>query len=209
MRTKLDMMRAQEPSGHLYPWHTLGYGDLPIKIVGYGSLMNYESARRTFHYVSRSERDPVYVFGCKRYYNRLMSAAGLARMGSNVTPIERGVLNAFVTYNPAHYFNGVSFTLHPEDFVRFREREYAYDLLPVLTVPWYEPEEEPEIAYVLSCRNKFYNGNKMLSSYIVPNPDYHAVCEDGCREVSDEFLNCFYESTWVSNLANFNAELWA
>lgn len=190
--------RAKE---HHYPWDLAELFPEPnsrISFVGYGSLINLMSARRSFSdEVVRCAR-PVVVLGARRIYEYVMSPRGRGIYGVDHRQGGYGVLNARVSKDD--WFNGVEFQLDIDAFQSLQIRESAYDLLPAWTVDWEQDVQEPHLSYFLSCRRETFGGRQTIDSGILPHPKYHEVCEDGCRAVSGDFLNAFRASTWVRNV---------
>ncbi|PQO41910.1 hypothetical protein [Blastopirellula marina] len=187
---------------HQYPWdftELFPEPDSRISFVGYGSLINLISARRSFSDEIVSRARPVVVLGVKRVYEYVMSPRGRGIYGDDHREGGYGVLNARASQDPDDWFNGIEFQLDIEAFHALHIRESAYDLLPAWTVTWEEDHLEPHISYFLSCRRETFAGRQTIDSGILPHPRYHEVCEDGCRAVSNEFLDAFRASTWVRN----------
>lgn len=199
IQTVLNLLSKDERLAPVrYPWTDLTSKDFPLHLVGFGSLMSRVSAERTLHKTDHSLSCPVIAFGAKRVYNYVMSPASLSRYNVETLPYERGVLNTLATGLATDYFNGISIRIHRDDFARFTEREFAYDLIPVVTLPWNNPHGPLELAYSLSCREEYFEGRQMLSNELVPHPAYHELCANACREISSDFLTCFEQTTWVA-----------
>ncbi|RCS53885.1 hypothetical protein DTL42_01580 [Bremerella cremea] len=187
---------------HQYPWDLAELFPEPnsrISFVGYGSLINLISARRSFSEEAVGLARPVVVLGAKRIYEYVMSPRGRGVYGEGPSPGNYGVLNARASSDPTDWFNGIEFELDIEAFRALHIRESAYDLLPAWTVAWEHDHLVPHISYFLSCRRDTFGGRQTIDSTILPHPGYHAVCEDGCRAISNEFLDAFRASTWVRN----------
>ncbi len=192
----LDRMdRCTDYPPYAYPWNDLLDRQQSLRIVGYGSLVNLDSARKTLYSSDLQNSRPVIAFGARRLYNYIMSPKSLGRFNTPANSSHRGVLNTIVTGQARDYFNGLEIELHPDDFERFREREFAYDLLPIVTLPWQNWQVRPGVAYVLSCRCEWMGERQMLSSSIDPHPGYQALCEQGYRDISDSFLHWFRRTT--------------
>ena len=185
---------------HFYPWNTIDIvPDSPVRLplVGYGSLMNLRSARRTLSEQSVSSARPVLVMGVRRVYEYVMSPRGRKIYGEQGAEGRFGVLNARASEDSNDWFNGIQYQLNAADIMALAERESAYDLLPAWTIPWNAKNSAPQIGYFLSCRTESHAGRQLLDSQLLPHPNYHAICEDGCRDVSSDFLAAFRRSTWV------------
>ena len=187
---------------YLYPWNAetlLPKSHSEIRIVGYGSLMNRKSALRTFLPETVRSSRPVVVLGARRIYEYVMSPQGRLVYGPSSCQRSFGVLNARPSTHEGDWFNGMEFTLGVEDLQKLVSREYAYDLVPAWSIPWEEDNRPPAVSYFLSCRQSTFDGRRTIDPQLLPHPTYHAICEEGCREVSAGFLEAFRTSTWVCN----------
>ncbi|QDV67082.1 hypothetical protein Poly24_07730 [Rosistilla carotiformis] len=185
---------------HFYPWNTIEMvPDSPVRLplVGYGSLMNRSSALRTLSEQSVSSARPVLVMGARRVYEYVMSPRGRKIYGDQVAEERFGVLNARASEDSNEWFNGIQYQLNATDIMALADRESAYDLVPAWTIPWGVKNSAPQIGYFLSCRTETHEGRQLLDSQLLPHPNYHAICEEGCRDVSSDFLKAFRRSTWV------------
>ncbi|QDS86892.1 hypothetical protein EC9_10670 [Rosistilla ulvae] len=185
---------------HFYPWNTIDIvPDSPVRLplVGYGSLMNRSSARRTLSEQCVSSARPVLVMGARRVYEYVMSPRGRQIYGEQEAEGRFGVLNARSSNDSNDWFNGIQYELDAVDIMALVERESAYDLLPAWTILWDAMDSAPQIGYFLSCRTETHEGRQLLDSQLLPHPNYHAICEEGCRDVSPDFLTAFHRSTWV------------
>lgn len=201
MQARLDDQAACQPEEYCYPWPELSNLSEDIPVVGFGSLINSLSAQRTSTHPSAQKLQPVIAFGVRRIYNYVMSDRAAQVYGPGIPFHRRGVLNVRATDAATDFFNGVRLTLTRSDLEAFRLREYGYDLIPILTVPWHNPTAPPQQAYCFSCRLPERNGRIMLSEQIQPHPGYHLLCELGCSQISPEFLQFFRYSTWVTDHA--------
>jgi len=191
--------REQE---HVYPWRLESLFPRPdsrISLVGYGSLINLKSAGRTFSWETVRQARPVIVLKARRIYEYVMSPRGREVYGDAVCESRCGVLNARPSDTVKDWFNGLEFSLGLSDMQALVGRESSYDLIPTWTIPWMDDNHSPKVSYFLSCRRSSYLGRRTLDPQLFPHPKYHAVCEEGCRDVSPSFLNAFYTSTWVRN----------
>ncbi|MBR9802133.1 hypothetical protein GYB59_10750 [bacterium] len=194
----LNKRQRQSTPEYLYPWTELeAESASEISIVGFGSLINPESARRTLAAESVEAAEPCIVFGARRVYNYVMSDRSFQRYGHGCKPNERGVLNVHATGLASDFFNGLLLRLKRSDIVGFRLREHGYDLVPVTFVSYAKPGQSPQLAYCLTCRNPTLHGRRTLKDGVTPHPRYHTLCEQGCRHISTEFLDFFRHTTWV------------
>ncbi len=185
-----------------YPWcleSLFPKADSRISLVGYGSLINFQSARRTFSTDTISQARPVIVLQARRIYEYVMSPRGREVYGKAVCESQYGVLNARPSDSMTEWFNGMEFSLARSDMGALVGRESSYDLIPAWTIPWTASESSPNVSYFLSCRKASFHGRRTINPDLFPHPQYHAICEQGCRDVSSSFLNAFYSSTWVRN----------
>lgn len=193
-------------NGFEYPWKELDRyleGGVSIPVAGYGSLMNRESAARTFVKDAVEQMVPVVVFHARRVYDLIMSPAARMRYPTTFPDTHCGVLNAYVTGKPEDCFNAVLLQLGAEDLKGFRAREYGYDLLPVVTMQWSAVQQQldspPQMAFVLSCRSPVRVGRQMIDPQLQPHPLYHEICQTGARDISDEFLKMFHQTTQIAS----------
>ena len=192
-------LRAEEYS---YPWSLESLfprSDSRISLVGYGSLINFNSACRTFSSATVRKARPVIVLNARRIYEYVMSPRGREVYGAAVCESQCGVLNARPSDTPTDWFNGMEFSLGHSDMRALVSRESSYDLIPAWTIPWAASDNLPKVSYFLSCRTSSFQGRRMIDPDLFPHPQYHAVCEQGCRDISSNFLRAFYTSTWIRN----------
>jgi len=177
-----------------YPWEKLDEefdsGQLKyLRIIGFGSLMNTESATRTL--IGAQDRTPVIAFGAKRIYNYAMSkVAADTRFNMIESENSYAALNARVTGNPRDAFNGIMLPLIPEDIGAFRAREVSYNLKPVVCLDWFDLSKPAVPAYVLECPE----GNKTTHG-MRPHSYYEDLCSEGAAEISEDFMTFYHETT--------------
>lgn len=193
-------------NGFEYPWKELDrylVEGMTIPVAGYGSLMNRESAARTFVTDAVEQMVPVVVFHARRVYDLMMSPAARMRYPTSFPDTHCGVLNAYVTGKPEDCFNAVLLQLGAADLKGFRAREFGYDLLPVVTMPWSAIQQQlnspPVVAFVLSCRSPVRVGRQMIDPRLQPHPLYHEICQIGARDISDDFLKMFHQTTQIAS----------
>lgn len=195
-----SLCTARHAIEYHYPWSIDDLFDSPGKrlpLIGYGSLMNLASARRSLNAQCLASAKPVIVLGARRVYEYVMSPKGRGVYGDSVAHDQFGVLNAQSTGDRSDWFNGVMFQVGADDIPALLSRESAYDLMPAWTLSWNEASPQPYIAYFLSCRRTSYAGRQLIDSQILPHPHYHAICEEGCQAISKDFLHAFRTTTWV------------
>ncbi|MBA2113563.1 hypothetical protein [Bremerella alba] len=197
IKLPLDEHQGKE---HSYPWELesiLPHPESRISLVGYGSLINLKSACRTFAPETVRQARPVIVLKARRVYEYVMSPRGRQVYGGEICKTRCGVLNARPTDSIENWFNGLVFSLNLSEMQSLINRESAYDLISAWTTPWNDDGSSPSTAYFLSCRQQSFGGRRTINPDLLPHPKYHAVCEQGCREVSAGFLDAFHNSTWV------------
>src|SRR5262249_22501254 len=94
-----------------YPWDGLEdavatFPDHRLLLVGYGSLLNEDSAAKTIKTRPTGGSPPVLALGARRVFNYLIPAAKLNAYGDTFGPRERAALNVDYTQSPANALNG-------------------------------------------------------------------------------------------------------
>jgi len=189
-----------------YPWSGLeqklsNAGHDGLRMIGYGSLLNPESAAITIRDTPPTGHPPVLAFGAKRIFNYLMPNQVIARYDkTGQFPADmRAALNARFTGRVSDILNGRLITVDLDDLDALREREKGYDLLPVACVPWQDVTSDPQLAFVLCATERPWKGQIYVSDSIQPFPPYLAVCRDGARQVDEAFHQCFIETTVLAD----------
>lgn len=188
---------------HPYPWAGLereaaGRGDDGILVVGYGSLMNRDSALRTLADPG-SLLGPVVAFRVRRVFDYRMPEATRARYPGG--PAAAAALNVYPSDADADVVNGVLCRVPAAALPAFREREAGYDLVPVAVLPYPDLGGPPRVAHVLSCPAVSTDGLRRTAPDLTPHPDYAALCLAGARAVSDEFAALFLATTYLGDRA--------
>ncbi len=185
---------------HHYPWnqlHSYIEADQTIPLLGYGSLMNRASASRVLCTETLSTARSVIAWGARRIYNTISLNRKTYAEYCHPSDSDYGVLNAMSA--AGHWFNAVEYQVRQEDIQFLRTREKAYDLIPVWISDCSTPTESNRWAYFFSRRQSFWNETQILFDAVVPLENYHQICETGCREIADDFLEMFRHSTWIMN----------
>ncbi|MGC4074798.1 MAG: hypothetical protein QM760_20300 [Nibricoccus sp.] len=202
---RADLVLGKHPaSGFEYPWRELentlaAEKNEKLLLIGYGSLLNPESAARTIKDTPPEGHPPVLAFGAQRLFNYLIPDERIKSYGGNYGPRERAALNLLYTRSAANIFNGRLLTVDIKDIPALRTREFGYDLLPVVAVKWNHWNEEPFIAYVLVARKEIVNGRHVLDPQALPHPLYAQVCRAGAKMVSDSFLKMYLDTTYLAD----------
>jgi hypothetical protein len=198
------MARAFDESSYEYPWTGLeeelkAQGLSTIRLFGYGSLLNRESASRTF--AGSVERFvPAIAFGVVRLFNFEMPDAVRVRYGALDDPLARGLLNAQVTGFMSDIANGVLIEVDVNEIEPLREREVGYDLRPVTCIEWERGAHGmPCLAYVLSCPDRLWKGRPLTNPELRPHRQYFQQCLDGAASIAQAFLNFWMDTTFLAD----------
>lgn len=189
--------------GFEYPWKdletivpTMSGGKL--RLIGYGSLLNRDSAARTIKDTPPEGHPPVVAIGARRVYNYVIPEDRLKAYGSYGSR-ERAALNVDYTQSPADALNGRLVEVGPSDIPALRQREWGYDLRPVACLAWGHWESEPFIAFLLVAVQTEREGRPILDNDALPNPPYARLCRSGARAVSEGFLDLYLHTTWLAD----------
>jgi predicted ATPase len=199
-----EVLRVYDEFGYEYPWTDLeadlrSQGRCSIKLFGYGSLLNMESALRTLR-GPEDRFDPAIAFGVVRLFNFEMPEAVLARYRSFDDPLERALLNAEVTGFMSDFANGVLVDVDLAEIERLRTREVGYDLQPVACIPWEKGESLTIIpAYILTCPKRHFNGRPLANPDLKPHRGYFSQCYEGAASFSASFANFWLDTTFLGD----------
>lgn len=189
-----------------YPWNGLEEklseaGENHLKMIGYGSLLNPESAARTISNTPKIGHPPVIAFGAKRLFNYVMPQDVIARysVGVKYPGNMCAALNTRFTGKVDDVLNGRVISLHIEDLDALRDREKGYNLMPVSFLPWDDIGSTPLLGFVLCATERPWQGNVYVNDSIEPFPPYLQVCRDGVELVSREFHRCFLDTTKLAD----------
>ncbi len=195
----LTMKRAAEMKDYDYPWDGLE-ADLSelhggsLKLLGYGSLINRESAART---LTSDVLTPTVAIGARRIFNYESNRPSLA---PSTDPRARAVLNVVVTRQREDLVNGMLIEVPLEDIKPLRDREIRYDLKPVACVDWNRRDEPPFVGYILECSGDGQpHGKQVIRGDIEPNHRYYRLCRDGVTAVDEEFLQLWLDTTYLAD----------
>ena len=176
MRASLQArLNTLDEMGFTYPWNGLeeAIAKMPeskLLLVGYGSLLNRDSAARTIKDTPREGHPPVLALGARRIFNYVMPEALLKSYGGNFSPRERAALNVDYTRSPADALNGRLLEVARGDIPSLRKREFGYDLRPVACVRWGQWEALPFTAYVLVATEGRRDGRQVIDDNALPHP---------------------------------------
>jgi len=190
--------------GHPYPWNGLEAAlerdpQGRFSLIGYGSLLNEHSARRTVKDTPVGGHTPVVAFGVQRAFEYPMPAEAISHDGHDDVVGRYAALNAIWTGESEHAINARLLSIGIEDLDDLRERERGYHLKLVAVVPWKGQAMEPSRAFVLCASSEPVDGNVYVDSTLEPYPPYLEVCREGCREVDADFEEMFLSSTLLGD----------
>lgn len=164
-----------------------------IPLFGYGSLINKTSASSTLTDETLNTFRPAIAFGVQRRFDY---DPGLERYGVPPTPDERAMLNLTYTGDMSDIVNGVIVDMSKEDLIALSEREIGYDLIPVIVVNWDNALEsnKPTLytAYTFSAPSH-------VNPDLLPRPDYYERVVNGARAYGDDYLELWYNTTYLGD----------
>jgi len=193
---------------YLFPWDgleaQLHHAGRLLTLIAYGSLINAGSWKNR-NEIGQRDR-PMLAFGVRRVFDYEMDEAACKRYGQPRSPDERGALNAYVEGLPNLRMYGMGINYTPEEIPHLREREVAYDLVPVACARLTEQGEiSPEVslplevAYVLACPARPWKGRFYTHPHVRPHREYYKVCAAGCSKISRGFLESWKETTYLAD----------
>jgi len=186
-----------------YPWDGLeqelvanGGGSLPM--VGYGSLVNLDSAARTLGPGSLATARSIVCFGVRRVFDYDKSA-GRTDVEYAEDVIARAALNVRMTNDTADALNGLLFDMAHQDVQAMRERELGYDLLPVSCFSWEALDLPAAPAWILSAPDEPRGGSVFANSKLTPDVEYFVRCRAGAADFGEGFLRFWRETTLLAD----------
>lgn len=196
IKSVLERCTNKYPS-FAYPWDGLeewldktDRSKLPL--IGYGSLINQQSAGRTINVDGSAKRQAVKAFGAKRVFNYRMPTKLLEeRYQTPLDSREVAALNCEVTSAVSDEFNGILTHVEFERLDQLREREKHYSLKPVVYHHWDGNETGLRVAYILELLPDNTVPNNPYDSTILPHKEYTKLCQEGALAVSKTFLQHF------------------
>jgi hypothetical protein len=197
-------LKTLQGTGFEYPWKGLEetVAEMPehkLLLIGYGSLLNRDSAARTIKDTPREGHPPVVALGARRVFNYVIPEALLRSYGGNFPPREKAALNVDYTQSAADALNGRLLAVQPADIAALRQREFGYDLRPVVCARWGEWEAPPFTAYVLVATETTLGGRQVIDNNALPHPLYAGLCRAGAHAVSEAFLQLYLETTFLAD----------
>ena len=197
-------LKTLDGAGFDYPWNGLeeAVAKMPegkLLLVGYGSLLNRDSAARTIRDTPAEGHPPGLALGARRVFNYVIPQARLKSYGGNFPLRERAALNVDYTRSAADALNGRLLAVAPADIAALREREFGYDLRPVICIRWGDWEAAPFTAYVLVAAKGTRDGQQVIDDNALPHPVYAGLCRAGAHAVSEAFLRLYLETTFLAD----------
>lgn len=147
-----DFSQLDQQSREIFQTITGVLNTNTVPVIGYGSLMNHDSATLTFSPLSVQSSDKVIVYGHHRIFNTNWPFILNPLLYGSKT--ETAFLNIQRLENPESYMSAVLFRISEQEFVAFRVREMGYDLVPVVAES--RSGNKREIAYALRASHPSY-----------------------------------------------------
>lgn len=203
-----DALRRYGKTVEEYPWHNLeGQYESGVAVarhlIGYGSLLHPDSARKTVPNTPPKGHMPVIAFGARRVFDYVIPDNVLINWGVAEKELsgmhDRAALNAHYTGRSLDIITGRLVPLNAKDLPALREREKAYDLRVVPYVPYASPNEAIKLAYILCATPRPWNGQTFVDRRIKPFQPYLSLCRSGVAKVSKEYLELFNQTTCVAD----------
>ncbi len=177
-----------------YPWEGLENSHAEVfPMIGYGSLLSFESASRTLKHTDLQAREFVKAFGLQRIFNYEMPQHVLDRWEQPVGSSRIAALNVTATGSPEDWINAVLIPVSPVDISALRERELNYDLRPIPIQAWGDTGPF-RVAWVLIENVEMHRRSSLL-----PHPNYTSLCRDACAQLSEDFLKAFDDTTLLAD----------
>ncbi|MCH9633480.1 MAG: hypothetical protein S4CHLAM7_02050 [Chlamydiae bacterium] len=184
---------------------TANFGTETIPMVGYGSLMNPESAKKTIcdeNAIESMER--VHVLGYERIFNANLKMGGSTRRRDQDGDQDWAVLNMQKSSGRVS-MNAVRIHLNLKDFNRVRRREGFYDLIPVVTTKYSADGVEGQPQSSISYSWIVTDPTRLGAELIQPIPMYYRLISESLQsdEVNTkwgpEFFEEYLNTTTLAN----------
>jgi len=165
--------------------------------IAQGTLINKHSIGQTIGHTIL--HGPVVAFGVRRIFNFALEDQNYKERGGrysrSVDPNRRATLNILRTGNAEDKINGILFSADAEDIDDLAEREYGYDLLPVV----YKRAGARLEAYMFIARPDSKTiGHRVLDD-ILPNESSLSICLTGASTYGPDFLRMWIESCLLAS----------
>lgn len=169
-----------------------------IRIFGFGSLINKESAGRTVKPETVNSITPAVAFGIKRFFNSEGSPRMFEIFGPNLHPLERTGLNVMPTTTHSDMVNGVAFEVDQEEFSRFIIREKEYNFVPVLVADWNDViNENPEVS--INIAYACILPEESIKPQYYPIRAYLELVRKGVLAYGDLYTEFYDQTTYLGN----------
>ena len=165
-----------------------------IKVFGYGSLINQDSLKQTSP--NSKILYPALLYGFTRVFNVPSPSRFCEKTGDPcaVLNVEKSEWN--------EYINGVCIEVPFEEFEQLFEREEGYELVQV-DINHFNDEKQ-ERAYMYRALHFEAHDFQIQSNQQL---EYVKICEEGCREFGNEFLQEFKKTTFIGDKTLFEIDL--
>ena len=195
--------RLADRPRYRYPWDdfeaTLKQrGETFLRVLGYGSLVNYESASLTLDAKTLATRRAAVCFGVRRVFNYEMTKT-VKRYGPPVDPASRAALNAVHTRDIDDVINGVVMEVALADVPALRAREVGYDLAPAPTLLWEDLSGLPFTTWVLCAPQEPTLGESHTNDQLSPHREYYRQCRQGAADIDADFLQLWLATTYLGD----------
>lgn len=170
-----------------------------LLIFAYGSLVNYESARRHLSSNALESRRPALAFGLIRLFDRDMPISRSSTWGIPWDVKSRGMLNVQLTHRPQDYVNGILIEVPIDELKPLCSREIGYDLVPVAVSVWHNrflmKQADYEIAWTFCApKNSFWTNGSLN-----PRPGYYELSRDSAKQYGDLFSSLWFLTTFCAD----------
>ncbi len=185
------------------------YSDLPLQlkkqgqesilIFTFGSLLDNNSAAKTFSKEAIDTRYLAVAVGTRRSFNRDIPLLPHYKWGMPRCPEARGMLNLITTGSDHDVTNGILMEVPIKDIPAMRKRECGYDLVPIIVAQWHDylVSESPDftIAYTFHAPDN----TSYTSDDIYPRPGYYEFARDAAKRQGPLFYEMWITSTFLSD----------
>lgn len=172
-----------------------------IPILGYGSLLQIESACLCLGEEIVQNRTLVLASGLKRIFEKDIAVSSPNNPWildeEKKHPCCRASLNIRVTHKDADVINGVVYHVDKKGFCSIAKREEGYDLIPIRIRIWNDRDNNLTsclIAYVFSISHPAF-----LNTTILPRPSYYFKCREAAKCLGQEFYTMWLSTTFLGD----------
>lgn len=178
-----------------------------VPIFTYGSLLNYESAKRAVSEATLNTMRPAVGFGLKRVFNRDVDISDSEKYDQS-HPKERAMLNVEYTESFTDLINGVLMDIKKEEIGDVCFREEGYDLIPVFNMHWNVLKDENireykethiSTSYTFLAPKEKRAGQVYVDESIFPIKQYYELVKQGAKEFGEDFLDLWVDTTFLAD----------